>query len=88
MDQVLFARGVPEDGTKYVTIRASRNQSWDKYAKVPEGLEIAATNELVKTLAPDEEFMGVYETAKEERKAWLIHVASEYDPKGTIFIIR
>ncbi len=87
-------------GAKKVVIYGSRNLQWDKMADAtltPD--EEAAKAVLEATLSEDEYVMGVYVTAEvkaddgtvtkqAERKAWIVHRASEFDPKGTILIVR
>ncbi len=99
LDSIFLTIGT-STGAKKVTIYGSRNLQWDKMADVtltPD--EEAAKAALEATLAEDEYVIGVYVTAEikaddgtvtkqAERKAWIVHRASEFDPKGTILIIR
>lgn len=66
------------DTTKQTTIFASLFKGWDKLADAPTAAEAA--------VAPVTAQYGVYR--KDSRKAWLVHTPSEYDPHGTILILR
>ncbi len=93
IDNVLASKSAPADGTKPVTIRASRSLAWDRCAFVSpvnrdDANEVAASEALKATLAKGESLIGVYVTAAGERKAWVVHTASPYDPKGTVIVFR
>ena len=62
---------------RQATLYASFLQGWDAYA--------AALTDDEKAVSPGGR-VGVYRAAS--RKAWLVHEASAYDPKGTIFFLR
>ena len=66
------------DTTKQTTIFASLLNGWDKLADAPTAAEAA--------VAPSAAQYGVYR--KDSRKAWLVHTPSEYDPHGTMLILR
>ncbi len=90
---VMWVPAPAEDGTKQVVIRASEYLGWKAFADVDyTAEELTAKAALEKTLAPRERVMGVYvstdlQTGERQRKAWLVHKASPYDPRGTIIIV-
>ncbi len=88
IDRVLAYKSVPDDGSKLVTIRASKFLTWGKQSFISslEGDEIEKSKNV--ELEEGEELLGVYVTANKERKAWFIHKKSPYDPKGTVIILR
>ncbi len=90
LDRVLVSVPVSPDGTKQVVVHASGILGWDRFAKTDYSAEeLVAKTTLEETLAPHERVLGVYETHDgEQRKAWLVHTPSEYDPKGTILVVR
>ncbi len=65
-------------------IYASRFRDWGKVATTPTDEEMKYAPPVAKA----SDLMGVYQTAGGARKAWLVHVPSENDPKGTLLIIR
>ncbi len=91
----LLATIKASDAAKKVVIYGSRYLDWDKIKTDiltsedgTETEEEKAAEILKETLAEDEDLMGVYVTEDGERKAWIVHRASEFDPKGTLLIIR
>lgn len=79
VDRVLAGVSVPSDGTKDCTIWAPRSLGWERLALPPaDGETPDATVGL----------MGVYATAAGERKAWIFHASSPWEPKGTLLLFR
>ncbi len=72
------------DGAAQTIIYGSRNLGWDDVASVPTPEEEA----FAPTVEKPEDLLGVYESADKLRRAWIIHKTSEFDPKGTVIIIR
>ncbi len=94
LDTILISVPAKSDTQKIQTvIRASMNIGWDKiksdFLTDDDGAEKADAEVLSSWLDDGERIVGVYVTANNERKAWIVHKANEeYDPVGTIFIIR
>lgn len=79
VDRVLAGVSVPSDGTKDCTIWAPRSLGWERLAlPLADGETPNATVGL----------MGVYATAAGERKAWIFHASSPWEPKGTLVVFR
>ncbi len=84
--------GVPDEFTDNelpCVIYASRLRGWDKLA-TPAATDEDAQAEMkyAPLVAKESDLIGVYQTADGKRKAWIVHRASDKDPKGTIFVIR
>ncbi len=79
VDRVLAGVSVPFDGTKDCTVWAPRSLGWERLAQAPADGE-----------TPDTAIglMGVYATAAGERKAWIFHASSPWEPKGTLLVFR
>ncbi len=77
------------DGKMQTMIRASVHAGWKSVVSGFEGDEGTDAKELEVWLPANERIVGVYVTKDGVRKAWFVHVPNEeYDPKGTIIIVR
>ncbi len=91
LDTILLSIPAKSETQKIQTIiRASMTIGWSQIrSDFADDAERADANALASWLEDGERIVGVYVTANNERKAWVVHKASEeYDPKGSIIIIR
>ncbi len=91
LDTILLSVPANSETQKIQTvIRASMHIGWGQIrSDFADDTERADANALSSWLDDGERIVGVYVTQNSERKAWIVHRASEeYDPVGTIIIIR
>ncbi len=88
LDRLLESVPASDDGNLQTRIHVSKLLNWDKLASTTNGAESVMLQKMAGKYKFAKNVFGVYQTKDGERKAWLVHTPSEYDPKGTIFIIR
>ncbi len=86
LDDILQEVEYIADQDTPVVIYASEHLGWKRIEGFIALAGITDSAELAKK--PSGNVIGVYQTQDNVKKAWIIHRKSEFDPKGTIVIIR